>query len=561
MTLKLTTDQIFQKAFTAHKEGKLEEAEHLYREILKIDPTHPDVNHNLGTLLVYLDKISAALPLFKIATEVNPNIGQFWISYGNALIKENKFKEAEISFRKVIELKQDYPEAHFNLANLLNSLRKFKDAEISYRKVIELKPDYTDAYYNFGNMLIKIGKIDEAIINIKKAIELEPDYAEAHNSLGAALRKFANFEDAELSFKKAIELNPEYAEAYNNLGNVIHKLKRLDEAEKNYRKAIKLNPNFAEAHNNLGTVLQDNGKIYDAEASYKKAIELNPNFRAALLNRGQILFDKSKFELSLKDFDACNTKDSRSRAMVSLYALGRIEEIYQRIETQKDLDLTNIRVAAFSSFISAKEKKKTTHKFCPNPLDFMDFTNLVANFTNPKPLISELVDDLSNIKTKWEPSGMSIYNGFQTSANLFTNPSGKLSILKSIIMEEINFYFLKFNNKNCAYIKLWPIKSDLFASCIRLKKQGYQGLHIQPSGWLSGVIYLKVVQEYENNNEGAIEFSLNGKYYSDPNTPKLIHQPKEGDIIFFPSSLHHRTIPFKTETDCISIAFDLIPLT
>lgn len=155
---------------------------------------------------------------------------------------------------------------------------------------------------------------------------------------------------------------------------------------------------------------------------------------------------------------------------------------------------------------------------------------------------------------------MSIYNGSQSAANLFTNPSGKLSVLKSIIMEEINFYYLKFNNKNCAYIKLWPEKSDLFASCISLKKQGYQGLHIQPSGWLSGVIYLKVVPGCENK-EGAIEFTLNGKYYSDPNSPKLIHQPKEGDIVFFPSSLHHRTIPFITGTECISIAFDLIPIT
>ena len=62
-------------------------------------------------------------------------------------------------------------------------------------------------------------------------------------------------------------------------------------------------------------------------------------------------------------------------------------------------------------------------------------------------------------------------------------------------------------------------------------------------------------------NEGAIEFSLNGKNYSDPSSPKLIHQPKVGDIVLFPSTLHHRTIPFTADEDRIIISFDLIPNT
>ena len=49
MTSKLKTNQI-QQAITAHQEGKLEEAEILYRKILEIEPKHPDVNNNLGVL-------------------------------------------------------------------------------------------------------------------------------------------------------------------------------------------------------------------------------------------------------------------------------------------------------------------------------------------------------------------------------------------------------------------------------------------------------------------------------------------------------------------------------
>jgi len=90
------------------------------------------------------------------------------------------------------------------------------------------------------------------------------------------------------------------------------------------------------------------------------------------------------------------------------------------------------------------------------------------------------------------------------------------------------------------------------------KHQGHQTAHIHASGWLSGVIYLKVVPSL-GKDEGAIEFSLNGKSYYDVNSPKLTVQPEAGDIVFFPSSLHNRTIPFTTDEDRIIISFDLMP--
>ena len=62
-------------------------------------------------------------------------------------------------------------------------------------------------------------------------------------------------------------------------------------------------------------------------------------------------------------------------------------------------------------------------------------------------------------------------------------------------------------------------------------------------------------------NEGAIKFSLNGPNYHHKNSPSYIFQPKVGDIALFPSSLHHKTIPFSTDTERIMISFDLQPAT
>ena len=44
-----------EQAVKAQTAGKLEEAEALYRAILKDQPKHPDANHNLGVLAVSIN--------------------------------------------------------------------------------------------------------------------------------------------------------------------------------------------------------------------------------------------------------------------------------------------------------------------------------------------------------------------------------------------------------------------------------------------------------------------------------------------------------------------------
>ena len=93
--MELTIEQAMQQGVTAHKEGKLEEAEQLYRAILQSQPKHPDANHNLGILAVSVNKADEALLLFKSALEANPKIEQFWLSYIDALIKDKQFDNAK----------------------------------------------------------------------------------------------------------------------------------------------------------------------------------------------------------------------------------------------------------------------------------------------------------------------------------------------------------------------------------------------------------------------------------------------------------------------------------
>ena len=616
--MELTIEQILQQAVVAHKEGNLRGAERLYRVIIQSQPVHPYANHNLGVLAVSVNKADLALPLLKTALEANPKIEQFWLSYIDALIKGSQFEAAKQTIeqakkqgvsrenlnnlesrlasktqggnfhnaspsqeqlngllthyqsgryhdaeRLALSITEQFPEHPFGWKVLGAALRahgRLGDSLIASQKFVQITPQDAEALSNLGHILKDLNRLDEAEASYNKAIRLKSDYIEAHRNLGNTLKDRGRLEEAEASYHKAMVLKPDLAELHFHLGVTLHGLRRLEEAEANYNKAIALIPDLAEVHYNLGVTLQDLSRLDGAEASYNKAIALKPDFTHALIRRWQLLFDKKHFEAALRDADLIISEGVIELDLTTLYAMGQIDEIYKRIKIRSKTDSENISIAAFVAFFTELVKRDTDYNFCPSPMDYIYFSNLSSNIKNSAAYIAEIVEELDKVETVWEPNGTATHSGFQTprERNLFKIPTEKIAQLKSIIVNEIDAYYVKFQNESCSYIKKWPSEKVIHGWHVVLKRQGYQSPHIHPGGWLSGVIYLKVVPS-QGKNEGAIEFSLNGVNYSDVDSPKLIFQPESGDLVFFPSSLYHRTIPFTTDTDRVVISFDLMP--
>ena len=92
--MKLTADEALRRGIAAQKAGKLQDAERLYRAILRVQPEHPDANHNLGVLAVSLGKFDHALPFLRRALDANFRVEQFWLSYIDGLIKCDRIRDA-----------------------------------------------------------------------------------------------------------------------------------------------------------------------------------------------------------------------------------------------------------------------------------------------------------------------------------------------------------------------------------------------------------------------------------------------------------------------------------
>jgi len=303
-SMKLTVDQALQKAVLAHREGKIQEAERLYRSILQIQLNHPDTNHNLGVITASLNKFDDALPLFKTAVKANPRIEQFWLSYIDALIKYKQFDNANSILeeakkkgffgdkfdalnQRIILEKNELSPSNLQLKDLLDHYKnkRYEHAEKLAISITREFPNHQFSWKILGAVFNQTGRISDGVTANQKAVRIDPKDAEAYNNLAVGLQEINNFKDAETSYRKAIFLNPDYAEAHSNLGNILEKIGQLEEAEVMHRKAIILNPDYADAHNNLGVTLKELGLFEQAEASYTKAISLNRKYSRAYTNR------------------------------------------------------------------------------------------------------------------------------------------------------------------------------------------------------------------------------------------------------------------------------------
>ena len=133
--------------------------------------------------------------------------------------------------------------------------------------------------------------------------------------------------------------------------------------------------------------------------------------------------------------------------------------------------------------------------------------------------------------------------------------------LTQLFTKELCSYRGLFEGDGSQLIKNWPNDFELSAWYAIQGRGGHQGPHIHANGWVSGVLYLETIHE-PVQNEGAIEFSTYGYDHSiHRDCPRTQHQPRDGDIILFPSSLFHQTIPIQSDQSRRVIAFDLRPKT
>jgi predicted O-linked N-acetylglucosamine transferase (SPINDLY family) len=295
----LPLDIALQNAVAHHQEGRLQEAEQLYRAILQAQSDQPDANHNLGVLEMQVGRHAIGLPYLKSALAANPTRGQYVVSYAEALLATDQAKEALDILQTAMQRGHDTPaiqalrqkaEAAVLESNATNeapalteinqlfelfSDRRYAELESRARVLVNQYPRSGIAWKALGISLHAQGK--DALPALQNATEFLPDDDEAYNVLGLALEALGQLDGAVANFGRALEINPVFAEAHNNMGIALQGLGQLNGAVASYRLALDIKPDYAEAHSNLGRAVEALGRLDDAVTSFSRALEIKPD--------------------------------------------------------------------------------------------------------------------------------------------------------------------------------------------------------------------------------------------------------------------------------------------
>ena len=181
---------LIQFAMQKQYSGQLDEAETIYRQILKSQPEHQvgqlsvgNLYHvfvlNFGYVLHQQGKLTEAIKLYQQSLMVDPNFADAHNSLGNAFQNQGQLKAAIECYKQAIGIEPDFAYAHNNLGNALKEQNLDEAAIQSYRQAISIQPDLADAHYNLGTALHKQGQLEASTAAYQQVLNIQPDFAAA----------------------------------------------------------------------------------------------------------------------------------------------------------------------------------------------------------------------------------------------------------------------------------------------------------------------------------------------------------------------------------------------
>ncbi|MEY3411137.1 MAG: hypothetical protein RL593_713, partial [Pseudomonadota bacterium] len=313
-----------------------------------------------------------------------------------------------------------------------------------------------------------------------------------------------------------------------------------------------------------GETLRDQGNMQEAIKSYQNALALNPNHPSANYNMAEFLYLAKRYDEAIPHFEVSQLDDWQERSMYCLYKAERFEEFKNKLDAiVKSGSHTAPFLATLSTHYSINFGVDDPYNFCKNGLDFVYNAAIPELSEANSPLLNALLNDINNAEIAERVQGM-LHNGKQSAGNLFKRPEDSFRTLGELVKKEFINYKNKFSGADCELIKSFPEELEFTSSWfVKMRQGGHLDSHIHEIGWISGAVYLAMPSDKKSPEEGAFEYGTHGDSYPQKHSNFPVGRviPNVGEIVLFPSSLFHRTIPFTSNEERICIAFDLKPAT
>ncbi|MCA9305824.1 MAG: tetratricopeptide repeat protein [Phycisphaerales bacterium] len=333
-----TIAETLQQGIAAHREGRLDEAERLYADVLATSPQNANAHNLLGTIRAQQGRFDEAVEMFRQATQAADGHAEFHRNLGHALRRAGRPVEAAASYERAAELMPDEPGLLFDLANAYRENGQTRMAIQSLRDLLVKQPNNLSAKVNLGGLLIDEFKHKEAQDIFEQVLRANPRVIEARISLGRVLVERNELRQAEQVLSEAVRQSPENAVARMNLGKALLLLNRSSQALLHLNEAVRLAPNDPLVRINRASALRLQRQTDESNRDYELAIRLAPTNVTALFGMAY------NFERQGMLDDALQLLD-RALAINPMHVMSNL--MYARIDRrEKRIDQARARLEA-----------------------------------------------------------------------------------------------------------------------------------------------------------------------------------------------------------------------
>lgn len=170
--------------------GKTSEAEHAFRDALRMAPRDVDARGGLADVLLNMQRFQEAVPLYREFLALEPSNAGAHHNLGMALLQVQQESEAVTEFERAVALSPSDPSLHQSLGNALATTGRLDEAATHFRNGLALSPRDARLMSSLALTLAIAGELDEPLALFRRARELAPDDPEVASDYATAVAQW-----------------------------------------------------------------------------------------------------------------------------------------------------------------------------------------------------------------------------------------------------------------------------------------------------------------------------------------------------------------------------------
>lgn len=268
--------ELLQQAVRCHEQGRLEDAERLYRQVLLTSPRDFNALNFLGLLYFQKRNLPAALELLTKANAAEPAAIDTLNNLAAVFFELKREKEGFETLNRALAFDAANIHTLYNFGRALQGLKKYEEALSYYERAVAAQPRFLPALYNSGLVLRELKRYEASLGCFDQVLAVQPLNADALNNRGLVLHSLRRFGEAMAAFNGAIELDRTNVNALLNRGNSLQEMRLFEQAVASYNAALSMQPRHAEAAFYRGNAYFMLKRYEEASASYDLAFQIRP---------------------------------------------------------------------------------------------------------------------------------------------------------------------------------------------------------------------------------------------------------------------------------------------